>query len=186
MLFCHLEVSYLISVNLVSPSTNYITIYHITWTVIMDAFQLRVLLGKKLVSNCSMYIKRIRPRHELLGFEDSQSWNSSWSLNVQVSLTQARIDMSELDEDSDGFLQPHVCLLYFWSFDFDWCSLLITNSDVLTSLFSVKQEMENYIGGLIPNLAQLRDMPDGFVQMYCRIAAHKFFFFCDPHKRGWL
>lgn len=26
----------------------------------------------------------------------------------QVSLTQARIDMSELDEDSDGFLQPHV------------------------------------------------------------------------------
>ncbi|KAL0287028.1 UNVERIFIED_CONTAM: putative serine/threonine-protein phosphatase 2A regulatory subunit B'' subunit TON2 [Sesamum radiatum] len=26
-----------------------------------------------------------------------------------VSLTQARIDMSELDEDSDGFLQPHVC-----------------------------------------------------------------------------
>jgi hypothetical protein len=27
---------------------------------------------------------------------------------LQVSLTQARIDMSELDEDSDGFLQPHV------------------------------------------------------------------------------
>lgn len=26
----------------------------------------------------------------------------------QVSLTQARIDMSELDEDSDGFLQRHV------------------------------------------------------------------------------
>ncbi|XP_022760513.1 probable serine/threonine-protein phosphatase 2A regulatory subunit B'' subunit TON2 isoform X2 [Durio zibethinus] len=69
-----------------------------------------------------------------------------------VSLTQARIDMSELDEDSDGFLQPH--------------------------------EMEAYIRGLIPNLAQLRDMPDAFVQMYCRIAAHKFFFFCDPHRRG--
>ncbi|KAL0315080.1 UNVERIFIED_CONTAM: putative serine/threonine-protein phosphatase 2A regulatory subunit B'' subunit TON2 [Sesamum calycinum] len=69
-----------------------------------------------------------------------------------VSLTQARIDMSELDEDSDGFLQPH--------------------------------EMESYIRGLIPNLAQLRDMPAAFVQMYCRIAAHKFFFFCDPHKRG--
>lgn len=27
---------------------------------------------------------------------------------VQVSLTQARIDMSELDEDGDGFLQPQV------------------------------------------------------------------------------
>ncbi|KMZ63103.1 hypothetical protein ZOSMA_427G00010 [Zostera marina] len=26
-----------------------------------------------------------------------------------VSLTQARIDMSELDEDTDGFLQPNVC-----------------------------------------------------------------------------
>lgn len=26
----------------------------------------------------------------------------------QVSLTQARIDMSELDEDGDGFLQPQV------------------------------------------------------------------------------
>ncbi|CAI9118747.1 OLC1v1020351C1 [Oldenlandia corymbosa var. corymbosa] len=69
-----------------------------------------------------------------------------------VSLTQARIDMSELDEDSDGFLQPH--------------------------------EMEAYIRGLIPNLAQLRDMPTAFVQMYCRIAAHKFFFFCDPNRRG--
>ncbi|KAJ0092264.1 hypothetical protein Patl1_25116 [Pistacia atlantica] len=69
-----------------------------------------------------------------------------------VSLTQARIDMSELDEDSDGFLQPH--------------------------------EMEAYIRGLIPSLAQLRDMPASFVQMYCRIAAHKFFFFCDPHRRG--
>lgn len=69
-----------------------------------------------------------------------------------VSLTQARIDMSELDEDSDGFLQPH--------------------------------EMEAYIRGLIPNLAQLRDMPAAFVQMYCRIAARKFFFFCDPHRRG--
>ncbi|XP_020693473.2 probable serine/threonine-protein phosphatase 2A regulatory subunit B'' subunit TON2 [Dendrobium catenatum] len=60
--------------------------------------------------------------------------------------------MSELDEDSDGFLQPH--------------------------------EMEAYIRGLIPNLAQLRDMPAAFVQMYCRIAAQKFFFFCDPHRRG--
>jgi serine/threonine-protein phosphatase 2A regulatory subunit B'' len=69
-----------------------------------------------------------------------------------VSLTQARIDMSELDEDSDGFL----------------------HSD----------EMESYIGGLIPNLAQLRDMPPAFNQMYCRIASQKFFFFCDPHRRG--
>ncbi|XP_073526625.1 uncharacterized protein [Phyllobates terribilis] len=69
-----------------------------------------------------------------------------------VSLTQARIDMSELDEDSDGFLQPH--------------------------------EMEAYIRGLIPNLAQLRNMAPALIQMYCRIAAHKFFFFCDPHRRG--
>ncbi|XP_057539125.1 probable serine/threonine-protein phosphatase 2A regulatory subunit B'' subunit TON2 isoform X2 [Amaranthus tricolor] len=69
-----------------------------------------------------------------------------------VSLTQARIDMSELDEDSDGFLQPH--------------------------------EMEAYIRGLIPNLAQLCDMPNAFMQMYCRIAAHKFFFLCDPNRRG--
>ena len=44
--------------------------------------------------------------------------------------------------------------------------------------------MEAYIRGLIPNLAQLRDMPVAFIQMYCRIAAHKFFFFCDPHRRG--
>ncbi|XP_071705096.1 probable serine/threonine-protein phosphatase 2A regulatory subunit B'' subunit TON2 [Rutidosis leptorrhynchoides] len=69
-----------------------------------------------------------------------------------VSLTQARIDMSELDEDSDGYLQPY--------------------------------EMEAYIRGLIPNLAQLRDMPAEFVQMYCHIAAHKFFFFCDPTRKG--
>ncbi|GLJ45903.1 hypothetical protein SUGI_0966330 [Cryptomeria japonica] len=71
-----------------------------------------------------------------------------------VSLTQARIDMSELDEDADGFLQPH--------------------------------EMEAYIRHLIPNLGQLRDMPTDFLYMYCRIAAHKFFFFCDPHRQGKL
>lgn len=46
--------------------------------------------------------------------------------------------------------------------------------------------MESYIRGLIPNLAQLRDMPAAFMQMYSRIAAHKFFFFCDPNKRGWF
>lgn len=46
--------------------------------------------------------------------------------------------------------------------------------------------MEQYIRGLIPNLAQLRDMPEGFLGMYCRIAAQKFFFFCDPHRRGLL
>nr|GFA92124.1 probable serine/threonine-protein phosphatase 2A regulatory subunit B'' subunit TON2 [Tanacetum cinerariifolium] len=68
-----------------------------------------------------------------------------------VSLTQARIDTSELDEDSDRFLQPY--------------------------------EMEAYIRGLIPNLAQLRDMPAEFIQMYCHIATHRFFFFCDPSRR---
>lgn len=46
------------------------------------------------------------------------------------------------------------------------------------------QEMEGYIRGLIPNLAQLRDIPASFVQTYCRIAARKFFFFCDPARRG--
>ncbi|OAE31055.1 hypothetical protein AXG93_4031s1050 [Marchantia polymorpha subsp. ruderalis] len=71
-----------------------------------------------------------------------------------VSLTQARIDMCELDDDGDGFLQP--------------------------------QEMEGYIRGLIPNLAQLRDIPAPFVTMYCRIATRKFFFFCDSQRRGKL
>ncbi|GJR13107.1 retrovirus-related pol polyprotein from transposon TNT 1-94 [Tanacetum coccineum] len=70
----------------------------------------------------------------------------------KVSLTLARIDMSELDKDFDDFLQHH--------------------------------EMEAYIRGLIPNLAQLRDMPTMFVQMYSRIASQKFFFFCDPIRRG--
>nr|GMD77759.1 probable serine/threonine-protein phosphatase 2A regulatory subunit B'' subunit TON2 [Ipomoea batatas] len=51
-------------------------------------------------------------------------------------------------------------------------------------LYVMRTEMEAYIRGLIPNLAQLRDMPAAFVQMYCRIAAHKFFFFCDPNRRG--
>nr|GEY34809.1 retrovirus-related Pol polyprotein from transposon TNT 1-94 [Tanacetum cinerariifolium] len=44
------------------------------------------------------------------------------------------------------------------------------------------KEMEAYIGGLIPNLAQLRDMPAEFIQMYYHIAAHRFFFFCDPSR----
>ncbi|XP_057745820.1 uncharacterized protein LOC130963747 [Arachis stenosperma] len=30
------------------------------------------------------------------------------AIDTQVSLTQARIDMSELDEDYDGFFQPHL------------------------------------------------------------------------------
>ncbi|KAK4491079.1 hypothetical protein RD792_001801 [Penstemon davidsonii] len=92
-----------------------------------------------------LYVMRTNEFHKII------SYKIPLDLDLKVSLTQARIDMSELDEDSDGFLQPH--------------------------------EMESYIRGLIPNLAQLRDMPAAFVQMYCRIAAHKFFFFCDPHKR---
>ncbi|CAN8244053.1 unnamed protein product [Cochlearia groenlandica] len=69
-----------------------------------------------------------------------------------VSLTQAKMDMSELDQGTDGFLQSH--------------------------------EMEAYIGDLIPNFAQLRDMDPNFIPTYCRIASQKFFFFCDPHRRG--
>nr|DAD19533.1 TPA_asm: hypothetical protein HUJ06_020996 [Nelumbo nucifera] len=79
-------------------------------------------------------------------FEKDESGRISilpFSLYVMctVSLTQARIDMSELDEDSDGFLHS--------------------------------REMEAYIRGLIPNLAQLRDRPAAFIQMNCRIAARK-------------
>ena len=54
----------------------------------------------------------------------------------------------------------------------------------LNFVYYALQEMEGYIRGLIPNLAQLHDMPQAFIQMYCRIAARKFFFFCDPHRRG--
>jgi serine/threonine-protein phosphatase 2A regulatory subunit B'' len=84
--------------------------------------------------------------------------------------------MSELDEDSDGFLQPHVMPV-----------LPIHVTLYLIGIYCYLdycQEMEAYIRGLIPNLAQLRDMPSAFIQMYCRIAARKFFFFCDPHRRG--
>ncbi|GJW50440.1 probable serine/threonine-protein phosphatase 2A regulatory subunit B'' subunit TON2 [Tanacetum coccineum] len=81
---------------------------------------------------------------------DSDIWAPKLYVG-KVSLTQARIDMSELDEDSDGFLQHH--------------------------------KMETYIRGLIPNLAQLRDMPTQFIQMYCRTASQKLFFFCDPSRR---
>ncbi|KAJ6904238.1 hypothetical protein NC651_021389 [Populus alba x Populus x berolinensis] len=52
------------------------------------------------------------------------------------------------------------------------------------AIMNFEKEMVAYIRGLIPNLAQLRDMPVAFIQMYCRIAAHKFFFFCDPQRRG--
>ncbi|GJZ66583.1 putative ion channel protein castor [Tanacetum coccineum] len=40
-----------------------------------------------------------------------------------------------------------------------------------------------YIRGLIANFAQLRDMPAEFIQMYCHIAAHKFFSLCHPVRR---
>ncbi|GBG70700.1 hypothetical protein CBR_g7999 [Chara braunii] len=48
------------------------------------------------------------------------------------------------------------------------------------------QEMEMYIRQLIPNLVQLQGMEASFVTVYCRIAARKFFFFNDPHRRGRL
>jgi hypothetical protein len=78
---------------------------------------------------------------------------------------------------------------------FIWCALKLGNKLQLHSFLDKKirltwcyqfifQEMEAYIRGLIPNLAQLRDILPDFVPMYCRIAAHKFFFFCDPHRRG--
>lgn len=50
--------------------------------------------------------------------------------------------------------------------------------------FCGSQEMESYIRGLIPNLAQLRNIPPPFLSMYSRIAARKFYFFCDPLRRG--
>ncbi|KAI3778202.1 hypothetical protein L2E82_07308 [Cichorium intybus] len=51
-------------------------------------------------------------------------------------------------------------------------------------LYVMRTEMEAYIRGLIPNFAQFCDMPAEFVQVYCHIAAHKFYFFCDPSRRG--
>ena len=59
-----------------------------------------------------------------------------------------------------------------------------SNECLIVFFFFFWQEMEGYIRGLIPNLAQLRDIPASFVQPYCRIAARKFFFFCDPARRG--
>lgn len=56
--------------------------------------------------------------------------------------------------------------------------------DEIIDLPDVPQEMQSYITGLIPNLAQLRQMPTNFNSTYCRVAASKFFFFCDPHRRG--
>ncbi|KAK4384381.1 putative serine/threonine-protein phosphatase 2A regulatory subunit B'' subunit TON2 [Sesamum angolense] len=81
-----------------------------------------------------------------------------------VSLTQARIDMSELDEIlmASSNLMYVILVLSLWYCKWLWRhwrgnGILYKRSD--------------------SNLAQLRDMPAAFVQMYCRIAAHKFFFF---------
>ncbi|GJW22582.1 probable serine/threonine-protein phosphatase 2A regulatory subunit B'' subunit TON2 [Tanacetum coccineum] len=118
-----------------------------------DFCQIASLCTEQIGSKCRRFF---RPSN-FMKFEKDESGRIAilpFYLYVMrtVSLTQARIDMSELDEDSDGFLQPY--------------------------------EMEAYIRGLIPNLAQLRDMPAEFIQMYCHIAAHRFFFFCDPSRRG--
>ena len=75
------------------------------------------------------------------------------------------------------------------------CFLCFSGFATLHQIFVLKyfsfilifpKEMESYIRGLIPNLAQLRDIPGPFLPMYCRIAVRKFFFFCDPHRRGIL
>lgn len=67
-----------------------------------------------------------------------------------------------------------------------YSSLLVLTSYAHNNISIHFQEMQQYIHGLIPNLAQLRDMPAAFIGTYCRIAARKFFFFCDPQRRGWL
>ncbi|KAL2505040.1 putative serine/threonine-protein phosphatase 2A regulatory subunit B'' subunit TON2 [Abeliophyllum distichum] len=111
----------------------------------------------------------------------------------KVSLTQARIDMNELDKDSDGFLQPHVWSFHFsapwpakWNLTSVFLVIKLCDLIILYVLkFSMEQEMGSYIKGLIRNMAQLRDMPTAFEETYCCIAAHNFFFFCEPHKRGW-
>ncbi|RWW67942.1 hypothetical protein BHE74_00024598, partial [Ensete ventricosum] len=68
--------------------------------------------------------------------------------------------------------------------DLDAMWVCLRENCVIDDATGAEKEMEAYIRGLIPNLAQLRDMPAAFVQMYCRIAVRKFFFFCDPHRRG--
>lgn len=46
------------------------------------------------------------------------------------------------------------------------------------------QEFEAYIAQLVPNLRLLQFMDPSFLSLYCRIAARKFLFFCDPQRRG--
>ncbi|GJR04059.1 probable serine/threonine-protein phosphatase 2A regulatory subunit B'' subunit TON2, partial [Tanacetum coccineum] len=123
--------------------------------IFQHSFPDKFFLGRVFLSSTVQFYLTCTFRIQLQELCDSEVSSSNFfffSSCVQVSLTQARIDMSELDEDSDGFLQHH--------------------------------EMEAYIRGLIPNLAQLRDLPTMFVQMYCCIASQKFFFFCDPIRRG--
>ncbi|KAL0709710.1 hypothetical protein Bca4012_016688 [Brassica carinata] len=86
-----------------------------------------------------------------------------------VSLTQARIDMSELDEDSDGFLQSQVST---------------PSGSKALSLELAREALRSPPTSKKVAKSNLRDMPDAFTNMYCRIASQKFFFFCDPHRRG--
>lgn len=64
-------------------------------------------------------------------------WTKYWFSYCQVSLTQARIDMSELDEDSDGFLQPHVSHLYVLLDRFVYFLSYKVPSLYVTYLFSI-------------------------------------------------
>ncbi|KAG8636589.1 hypothetical protein MANES_15G015000v8 [Manihot esculenta] len=59
-----------------------------------------------------------------------------------VSLTQARIDMSELDEDSDGFLQPHEMEAYIRG---KACIKKVLLSNCLQELMELHQESEEEV-----------------------------------------
>ncbi|GJS60805.1 probable serine/threonine-protein phosphatase 2A regulatory subunit B'' subunit TON2 [Tanacetum coccineum] len=56
-----------------------------------------------------------------------------------ASLTQARIDMSELDKDSDGFLQYHVCVYR------KACIKKVLLSNCLQELIELHQESEEEV-----------------------------------------
>ncbi|RLM99595.1 phosphatase subunit g4-1 [Panicum miliaceum] len=68
-----------------------------------------------------------------------------------VSLTQARIDMSELDEDSDGFLQPHHYEINFLCHNVPFilagkaCIKKVLLSNCLQELMELHQESEEEV-----------------------------------------
>ncbi|GJW41521.1 hypothetical protein Tco_0067366 [Tanacetum coccineum] len=111
------------------------------------------------------------------------------NIKTLLLFIQVRLNIKLVQREGNAVLRRHLESLPLESFNLANESIedsaLQADFISLATLLLIRKVAfhKPYIRGLIANFAQLRDMPAEFIQMYCHIAAHKFFSLCDPVRR---